>query len=105
MLLHVANPATQLNRWLRTNIPVADYHFAVFRLDQPVEATEKRRLARPAFSNERDRSARRDIDAHTIESDDISEAVRDIASCQRDRHGLKSDSETARPLSPPPISA
>jgi hypothetical protein len=45
VLLHVADPATQLDRRLRANIPVAYYHFALVRLDQPVEAAEKRRLA------------------------------------------------------------
>jgi hypothetical protein len=105
VLLDVADSPAQLNRRLSANIPVADLYLAAFRLDQPVEATEKCRLARTAFSDECDGSARRDIDAHTIERDDVPEAVRDIPCCQRDRHGLKSDSETARPLSLPQISA
>jgi hypothetical protein len=101
VLLDVADSTAQLNCRLGANITVADLYLAAFRLDQPVEATEKRRLSRTAFSNERNGSARRDIDAHTIERDDVPEAVRDIPCCQRNRHGLKSDSEKARPLSPP----
>jgi hypothetical protein len=101
VLLYVTYSAPELDGLLRTDISVADFYLAAVRLDQPVEAAEKRRLARSALAHQRNGSPGGNIEAHVIERDDISKAVRDIPRCQRDRHGLNSDSGTARPLSPP----
>jgi len=78
VLLHVADLSSKQNRRLATNVFFANSHFAALGLDQAIEAAQKRRLAGPAFSDQRYGPACRNVDAHVVERYHAPEAMRDI---------------------------
>jgi hypothetical protein len=100
VLLHIPDSTSQEYRRLRLNVAFADHHLPALRLYKPVEAAEERRLSRAAFADERSRAARHNLDAHIVQSDDVTEVMRDVSRCERDRHGLKSDGSGGESLSP-----
>jgi hypothetical protein len=103
VLLHVPDFTSQKYRRLRSNVALAHHHLPALRLYKPVEAAKERRLTRAAFADESSRAARKNVEAHVFEGDDIAEMMRDIARGERDRHGFKSDGSGAESLSPCPI--
>jgi hypothetical protein len=75
MLLRVPDSATQLDLILLTNVPISNEDITFDRLDEPIEATQQRRLARPTLSNQCGCSARWHLQTHVIESDDVTKSM------------------------------
>jgi hypothetical protein len=75
VLLDVSNSPAQQHSGLCANIFVADHDLSALRLDQSIEAAEKRSLAGSALADERNRASGWNIDAHVIERDYRSVAV------------------------------
>jgi hypothetical protein len=75
VLLHVANPATQLDHILVANVAVADDYLATERLDKAVEAPQQRCLSRSALAYQRGCGADRHFDAYIAEGDDIAKSM------------------------------
>ena len=99
VLLHVSDSATQQHRRLRANVLTADHYLPSLRLNEAIEAAKERRLSGSAFADERGCTPRGNVDAHVIEGNKVAEAMRDVSCGERNRHGLKSDSGAAEPLS------
>jgi hypothetical protein len=79
VLLDVSDIPPQQYGGLGANIFVPDFDFSTLRLDEPVEAAKKRRLAGPALADERNGTSRWNVEAYVVEGDDIAEAMRNIA--------------------------
>lgn len=75
MLLDVSDFPAQQYGGLGANIPVADSYLSTQRLNESIEAAEKRCLARPALADQGNRAAGGNLDADIIERDNGAEAM------------------------------
>jgi hypothetical protein len=75
VLLYVSDFSAQQYCGLGANVPIVDPYLSTHGLHESVEAAKKRRLARPALADERNRAAGRNVDAHVIERDYGPEAM------------------------------
>jgi hypothetical protein len=98
VLLDISDSTTQQHGGLRADILVTHSYLSTQRLDEPVEAAEKRRLPRPAFADERNGTSSWDIDTDVIKCDYSAETMRDVPGVERRPHGLKTDSGGVWPL-------
>jgi hypothetical protein len=89
VLLDVSDSPAQRYGGLRANIFVTDSYLSTLWLDEPIEAAKKRRLARPALTDERNGAPGRNVNAHVIERDYGPEAMRDIPGGEGFRHALR----------------
>lgn len=75
VLLDVSDFPAQQYSGLGANITAADFYLPTQRLDESIEAAEKRRLARPALADQGNRTAGGNVDADIIERDNGAEAM------------------------------
>ena len=75
VLLDVSDFPAQQYSGLGANITAADFYLPTQRLDESIEAAEKRRLPRPTFTDERNCVSGRNINAHFVERDYRAEAM------------------------------
>jgi hypothetical protein len=75
VLLDVSDSPAQQHSGLCANISVADHDLSALRLNESVEAAEKRCLSGPALAHERNGASGWHIDADIIERDYGPEAM------------------------------
>src|SRR5206468_7512098 len=75
VLLNVPDSTAQLDHVLLANVLVADHYITTKGLDQSVEASQQRRFARSALSDQSGCTACRNIDAYTTQGDDVAKTM------------------------------
>jgi hypothetical protein len=75
VLLDVSDSPAQCYGWLLANTSVADSDFSTQRLDEAIEATKQRRLARSTFTDERNSAPGWNVDADIIQRGNRPEAM------------------------------
>src|SRR5262249_39572697 len=77
VLGHIADAAPQCDRVGGRDVHAVDANDARVGIGEPVEAAQQRRLARAALADERERSAARQAQRHSVERTHLTEAFDD----------------------------